>query len=147
MKRLAWFCFLPFLFQEAFSGELHLDIHGAAWAGVGEIENSEYTKSTSTDYNKNWLQQSGTVVALSSKIDDSWDVNFGAGVVVAFAPLENRAPGQRAGPLRTGQRAARTPKPQRSQFQAPGQAGRPAGRLAMVEMPGPRPAPQPTLLT
>jgi hypothetical protein len=86
MKRHAWFYALPFLFHGAFSEEPRLTLHGAAWTGFGRIVNSEYTKGTSTDYNDNWLQQSGAVASFSSRINDNWAANFGVGTAYVHLP-------------------------------------------------------------
>jgi len=86
MKRHAGFCAVLFLVHGAFSEEPGLAVHGASWAGIGRIENSEYTEGSSTDYNDNWLQQSGVVLGLNSRINEEWTVNFGLGAAYVHLP-------------------------------------------------------------
>ncbi len=90
MKHGKWVGFLPLLLNPVLAEDFSFDIHGAAWSGAGQIRNSEYSKNSATDYNLNWLQQSGTVLGGHSKIDDHWEANFSIGTAFVHLPRGSR---------------------------------------------------------
>ncbi len=55
-------------------------LSGAAWMQVGRIENSRVLEADN-DYNKNWMQNGGAQLGLSSRFDERWEGAFGFGVV------------------------------------------------------------------
>ena len=59
-----------------------VEFHGAAWTQMGRVENSFVVPNANNDYEKNWLGNSGGLVAASTKIDDNWDGSFGLGTVM-----------------------------------------------------------------
>jgi hypothetical protein len=57
-----------------------LGISGAGWMQIGRIEKSTVLEADN-DYNKNWMQNGGAQISVSSRFDEHWDGAFGFGVV------------------------------------------------------------------
>jgi hypothetical protein len=59
-----------------------LDYHGAGWVQGGRVENSMSLQSDGNAYDKNWVGQSGGLLAIHTSIDEHWDASLGLGTVL-----------------------------------------------------------------
>lgn len=59
-----------------------LEYHGAGWVQGGRVENSFALEGDGNAYDKNWVGQSGGLLALHSAIDEHWDASLGLGTVL-----------------------------------------------------------------
>jgi hypothetical protein len=63
-------------------GNPKLDFHGAGWVLGSRVENSFATPNVGNNYNKNWVGQSGGLLAIHTTIDEHWDASLGLGTVL-----------------------------------------------------------------
>lgn len=61
--------------------EMALEYHGAGWVQFGKIENSYVGTDHNNDYNGNWMQNAGSQINLSAKVDSNWEGALALGVV------------------------------------------------------------------
>ncbi len=62
---------------------LKLEYHGAGWTQFGKIEHSFTGADNSNDYNKNWMQSSGSKISLAVQVDSNWNADLALGVLQA----------------------------------------------------------------
>jgi hypothetical protein len=73
---------LASLTANADEGEVKIDYHGAGWLQGGRVENSFATPGDGNSYDKNWVGQSGGLLAIHTVIDENWDGTLGLGAAV-----------------------------------------------------------------